>query len=43
MAYAAVVNAEVRDLFAAGADVVQIDEPYMQARPTPRGPTGWRR
>ena len=33
MAYAAVVNAEVRDLFAAGADVVQIDEPYMQARP----------
>ena len=33
MAYAAAVNAEVRDLFAAGADVVQIDEPYMQARP----------
>jgi 5-methyltetrahydropteroyltriglutamate--homocysteine methyltransferase len=33
MGYAAVVNAEVRDLFAAGADVVQIDEPYMQARP----------
>ena len=33
MAYATVVNAEVRDLFAAGADVVQIDEPYMQARP----------
>ncbi|GAA4790088.1 methionine synthase [Actinomycetospora chlora] len=33
MAYAAVVNAEIRDLFAAGADVVQIDEPYMQARP----------
>lgn len=31
--YAAVVNAEIRDLFAAGADVVQIDEPYMQARP----------
>jgi 5-methyltetrahydropteroyltriglutamate--homocysteine methyltransferase len=27
------VNAEIRDLFAAGADVVQIDEPYMQARP----------
>ncbi|PVY97501.1 uroporphyrinogen decarboxylase family protein [Actinomycetospora cinnamomea] len=33
LAYAAAVNAEVRDLFAAGADVVQIDEPYMQARP----------
>jgi 5-methyltetrahydropteroyltriglutamate--homocysteine methyltransferase len=33
MDYAAAVNAEVRDLFAAGADVVQIDEPYMQARP----------
>jgi 5-methyltetrahydropteroyltriglutamate--homocysteine methyltransferase len=27
------VNAEIRDLFAAGADIVQIDEPYMQARP----------
>jgi 5-methyltetrahydropteroyltriglutamate--homocysteine methyltransferase len=33
MAYAHAVNAEIRDLFAAGADVVQIDEPYMQARP----------
>jgi 5-methyltetrahydropteroyltriglutamate--homocysteine methyltransferase len=32
-AYADAVNAEVHDLFAAGADVVQIDEPYMQARP----------
>ncbi len=31
--YAAAVNAEVRELFAAGADVVQIDEPYLQARP----------
>src|SRR5712691_5944958 len=31
--YAAAVNAEVKDLFAAGADVVQIDEPYMQAHP----------
>src|SRR5918911_1337757 len=31
--YAVAVNAEIRDLFAAGADVVQIDEPYMQARP----------
>jgi 5-methyltetrahydropteroyltriglutamate--homocysteine methyltransferase len=33
MDYAAAVNAEIRDLFAAGADVVQVDEPYMQARP----------
>jgi 5-methyltetrahydropteroyltriglutamate--homocysteine methyltransferase len=33
MDYAAAVNEEVRDLFAAGADIVQIDEPYMQARP----------
>jgi 5-methyltetrahydropteroyltriglutamate--homocysteine methyltransferase len=31
--YAAAVNAEIRDLFAAGVDVVQIDEPWMQARP----------
>ena len=31
--YAATVNAEIKDLFAAGADIVQIDEPYMQARP----------
>ena len=31
--YAAAVNAEIKDLFKAGADVVQIDEPYMQARP----------
>jgi len=31
--YAAAVNAEIKDLFAAGADIVQIDEPYMQARP----------
>jgi 5-methyltetrahydropteroyltriglutamate--homocysteine methyltransferase len=30
---AAAVNEEVRDLFAAGADVVQIDEPFLQARP----------
>src|SRR5919206_528603 len=35
MDYAAAVNEEIRDLFAAGADVVQIDEPYMQARPEP--------
>jgi 5-methyltetrahydropteroyltriglutamate--homocysteine methyltransferase len=33
MDYADAVNAEIRDLFAAGADVVQIDEPYMQAKP----------
>ncbi len=31
--YAAAVNAEIHDLFAAGADVVQVDEPYLQARP----------
>ena len=31
--YAAAVNEEIRDLFAAGADIVQIDEPYLQARP----------
>src|ERR1700756_2324172 len=31
--YAAAVNAEIKDLFAASADIVQIDEPYMQARP----------
>ncbi|MEX0407959.1 uroporphyrinogen decarboxylase family protein [Aquibium sp. LZ166] len=35
MDYAAAVNEEIRDLFAAGADIVQIDEPYMQARPEP--------
>jgi 5-methyltetrahydropteroyltriglutamate--homocysteine methyltransferase len=31
--YAAAVNEEIQDIFAAGAEVVQIDEPYMQARP----------
>jgi len=31
--YAAAVNVEIKDLFDAGADIVQIDEPYMQARP----------
>jgi 5-methyltetrahydropteroyltriglutamate--homocysteine methyltransferase len=31
--YAAAVNEELRDAAAAGADVVQIDEPYLQARP----------
>src|SRR5258708_33194746 len=38
--YAAAVNEEIRDLFAAGADVVQIDEPYMQARPEKARPYG---
>ena len=33
MAYADAVRGEILDLFAAGADVVQVDEPYMQARP----------
>ena len=33
MDYAAALNEEIADLFAAGADVVQVDEPYMQARP----------
>jgi 5-methyltetrahydropteroyltriglutamate--homocysteine methyltransferase len=33
LAYAEVVNQEARDLKAAGADVIQIDEPYLQARP----------
>lgn len=32
-AYAAAVNEEVRELFAAGADIVQLDEPYVQAHP----------
>jgi len=32
LAYAAAVNAELRDLKAAGADVLQLDEPYLQAR-----------
>src|SRR5262245_19272200 len=33
MAYAQAVNEEIRDLFGSGADIVQIDEPYMQAQP----------
>src|SRR5688572_22975173 len=33
LGYAMAVNEEINDLFAAGADIVQIDEPYMQARP----------
>ena len=40
MDYAEAVNAEIKDLFAAGADVVQIDEPYMQARPGPAADYG---
>ena len=32
MAYAAALNEEIHDLVAAGLDVIQIDEPYMQAR-----------
>lgn len=33
MDYAAALNEEIKDLFSQGADIVQIDEPYMQARP----------
>jgi 5-methyltetrahydropteroyltriglutamate--homocysteine methyltransferase len=33
LAYADVVRAEIADLFAAGADIVQVDEPWLQARP----------
>lgn len=33
LAYADAVNEEVRDLFAAGVDIVQLDEPYLQAHP----------
>jgi len=33
LGYAEAVNEEVRVLFAAGADIVQLDEPYLQARP----------
>src|SRR5690242_10505667 len=35
MASAEAVRGEILDLFAAGADIVQVDEPYMQARPEP--------
>jgi len=35
LAYAAAVRGEILDLLAAGADIVQLDEPYMQARPGP--------
>ena len=40
MDYATAVNEEIKELFAAGADVVQIDEPYLQARPAIQGITG---
>jgi 5-methyltetrahydropteroyltriglutamate--homocysteine methyltransferase len=40
LAYAEAVNEELRDLKAAGADVVQIDEPYLQARPEQAGAYG---
>jgi 5-methyltetrahydropteroyltriglutamate--homocysteine methyltransferase len=33
LAYADAVNEELRDAVRAGADIVQIDEPYLQARP----------
>jgi 5-methyltetrahydropteroyltriglutamate--homocysteine methyltransferase len=33
LAFAAAVNDELRDLKAAGADVLQLDEPWLQARP----------
>ncbi len=33
MDYAVAVNEEIKDLFAAGADIVQIDEPWMQQHP----------
>jgi 5-methyltetrahydropteroyltriglutamate--homocysteine methyltransferase len=33
MAYADAVRAEIEDLLRSGIDVVQVDEPYMQARP----------
>ena len=40
MDYAIAVNEEIKDLFAAGADIIQIDEPYMQARPDKAGEFG---
>jgi 5-methyltetrahydropteroyltriglutamate--homocysteine methyltransferase len=33
MAFAAVVNEELKDLKRAGADVIQLDEPWLQGRP----------
>src|SRR6201986_740750 len=38
--YAEAVNEEIRDLFAAGANIVQLDEPYLQARPAEAGQYG---
>ena len=35
LGYAEAVAEEIRDRFAAGADIVQLDEPYLQARPGP--------
>jgi 5-methyltetrahydropteroyltriglutamate--homocysteine methyltransferase len=35
MGYAEAVNEEIKDLFAAGADIVQLDEPWLQGRPGP--------
>jgi 5-methyltetrahydropteroyltriglutamate--homocysteine methyltransferase len=40
MAYAEIVRDEVADLFAAGADIVQLDEPWLQARPEQAGRYG---
>ena len=37
LAFAAAVNDEIRELKAAGADVIQLDEPWMQARPERAG------
>ncbi len=42
MDYAVAVNEEILDLYAAGADLVQLDEPYMQARRTRRASTALR-
>ena len=33
MDFATALNAEIKDLFAAGADIVQVDEPWMQQHP----------
>ena len=33
LAYSDVLREEIADLFAAGADIVQVDEPWLQARP----------
>lgn len=41
-AYADALNAEIHDLKAAGADVIQLDEPHMQAHPKDAGRYGVR-